>query len=160
VQVESGLNIIPGTCAVIAILTWDPTLSSLAGETSAEMKEVTLPTLRVVFSVPVAAVACRPIWDKLRSGPSCPLFADCSDGACSDRFSDHSGRAFVGKMFFLVASNAAVGRPATAAAFSGRIPKVQFQWTLYGGDSLGRGRIPLVPGGITMYRALQNGLTE
>jgi uncharacterized membrane protein len=161
VRVERALsNIIPGTaCAVIAVLT--PLIQRLLpsqNQLVTEMKEVAAPLAEWCFLCLFASIGMSAnLGQALRSGPSCLLFS--LTALMVHVVIVFSGSLRIGSRLedVLVASNAAVGGPATAAAFSGRIPTSPRSNGLFMAATVW-GVVGYAVGttiGVTMYRALQ-----
>jgi uncharacterized membrane protein len=161
VRVERTLsNIIPGTaCAAIAVLTpgiqrFLPSQNQLV----TEMKEVAAPLAEWCFLCLFASIGMSAnLGQALRSGPSCLLFS--LTALMVHVVIVFSGSLRIGSRLedVLVASNAAVGGPATAAAFSGRIPKSPRSNGLFMAATVW-GVVGYAVGttiGVAMYRALQ-----
>lgn len=118
-------HIAPGTaCAVIAAIT--PFIQRLlpSNKLTRDMKDIAAPLAEGCFLCLFAAIGMSAnLGQALRSGPSCLLFS--LTALMVHVITVFAGTLWVGGMRLedvLVASNAAVGGPATAAAFSGRIP--------------------------------------
>jgi uncharacterized membrane protein len=161
VRVERALsNVIPGTaCAVIAVVT--PVIQRFLpsqNQLVTDMKEVAAPLAEWCFLCLFASIGMSAnLGQALRSGPSCLFFSltalmvhvvICFSGSLrmGSRLED-----------VLVASNAAVGGPATAAAFSGRIPTSPRSNGLFMAATVW-GVVGYAVGttiGVTMYRILQ-----
>jgi uncharacterized membrane protein len=161
VRVERALsNIIPGTaCAVIAVLT--PVIQRFLpskNQLVTEMKEVAAPLAEWCFLCLFASIGMSAnLGQALRSGPSCLLFS--LTALIVHVVIVFSGSLRIGSRLedVLVASNAAVGGPATAAAFSGRIPKSSRSNGLFMAATVW-GVVGYAVGttiGVTMYRLLQ-----
>jgi uncharacterized membrane protein len=161
VRVERAVsNIIPGTaCAVIAVLT--PVIQRFLpsqNQLVTEMKEVAAPLAEWCFLCLFASIGMSAnLGQALRSGPSCLLFS--LTALMVHVVIVFSGSLRIGSRLedVLVASNAAVGGPATAAAFSGRIPKSPRSNGLFMAATVW-GVVGYAVGttiGVTMYRALQ-----
>lgn len=161
VRVERSIsNVIPGTaCAVIAVLTpliqrFLPSQNQLV----TEMKEVAAPLAEWCFLCLFASIGMSAnLGQALRSGPSCLLFSLFA--LMVHVVIVFSGSLRIGSRLedVLVASNAAVGGPATAAAFSGRIPKSSRSNGLFMAATVW-GVVGYAVGttiGVTMYRVLQ-----
>jgi uncharacterized membrane protein len=161
VRVERALsNVIPGTaCAVIAVLT--PAIQRVLPSQNhfvTEMKEIATPLAEWCFLCLFASIGMSAnLGQALRSGPSCLLFS--LTALMVHVVIVFSGSLRMGSRLedVLVASNAAVGGPATAAAFSGRIPKSPRSNGLFMAATVW-GVVGYAVGttiGVTLYRALQ-----